>query len=60
MYSEALDELQQIRPALLSKKNLIYYYFTLRTCYGWLADYTVGREAKQNICNRQTCIAIQS
>lgn len=47
MYSEALDELQQIRPALLSKKNLIYYYFTLRTCYGWLADYTVGREAKQ-------------
>lgn len=47
MYSEALDELQQIRPALLSKKNLIYYYFTLRTCYGWLADYTVGHEAKQ-------------
>lgn len=47
MYSEALDELQQIRSTLLSKKNLIYYYFTLRTCYGWLADYTVGREAKQ-------------
>lgn len=53
MYSEALDELQQIRPALLSKKNLIYYYFTLRTCYGWLADYTVGREAKQKYL-RQT------
>lgn len=53
MYSEALDELQQIRPALLSQKNLIYYYFTLRTCYGWLADYTVGREAKQKYL-RQT------
>lgn len=53
MYSEALDELQQIRSTLLSKKNLIYYYFTLRTCYGWLADYTVGREAKQKYL-RQT------
>lgn len=47
MYSEALTELQKIQPEQLGKKNLTYYYFTLRTCYGWLADYTVDRKAKQ-------------
>lgn len=47
MYNEALAELQQISPSKLDKKNLIYYYFTARTCYGWLADYTIGHDAKQ-------------
>lgn len=47
MYSDALTELQKIQPEQLGKKNLTYYYFTLRTCYGWLADYTVDRKAKQ-------------
>ena len=47
MYNEALTELQQISPSKLDKKNLIYYYFTARTCYGWLADYTIGHDAKQ-------------
>ena len=47
MYNEALTELQQITPDKLDKKNLIYYYFTSRTCYGWLADYTIGHDTKQ-------------
>lgn len=47
MYNEALLELQKIVPNKLDKDDLGYYYSTLRTCYGWMANYTVDKEAKQ-------------
>ena len=31
----------------LSSPNLEYYYFTIRACYGWMADNTVDLHVKQ-------------
>lgn len=47
MYNEALTELQTIHPHELSSPNLEYYYFTIRACYGWMADNTVDPHVKQ-------------
>ena len=47
MYNEALTELQTIHPHELSSPNLEYYYFTIRACYGWMADNTVDLHVKQ-------------
>lgn len=47
MYNEALTELQTIHPHELSSPNLEYYYFTIRACYGWMADNTADPHVKQ-------------
>ena len=47
MYNEALTELQTIHPHELSSPHLEYYYFTIRACYGWMADNTVDPHVKQ-------------
>lgn len=48
MYNEALYELGKIRVEDLDEEVKCYYYNTFRTCYGWLADYTVETGAKEN------------
>lgn len=59
MYNEALTELQTIHPHELSSPNLEYYYFTIRACYGWMADNTVDLHVKQtylkNIIRKTKC-----
>ncbi len=47
MYSDALIELQEIDPTELSEEMRTKYYYACRSCYGWLADYTVEKQAKQ-------------
>ena len=47
MYNEALEQLEQINPRKLSKKDLQSYYQTYRACYGWIADYTTNKEEKR-------------
>lgn len=47
MYNEALADLKNVDvTALHNKKLLPHYYNTCRTCYGWLANYTAERVAK--------------
>lgn len=46
MYNEALQELRKLKVDELSEDTKRYYYHTFRTCYGWLADYTVEKQAK--------------
>lgn len=47
MYSDALLELREINPSRLGEEVLKNYYYACRSCYGWLADYTVELNAKQ-------------
>ncbi len=47
MYTDALLELRMIDSKRLSKSVLKKYYYACRSCYGWLADYTVEEQAKQ-------------
>lgn len=47
MYNEALAELQAVNPHKLTSPNREYYYFTIRACYGWMADNTVDPHVKQ-------------
>ncbi|HJF81465.1 DUF6377 domain-containing protein [Phocaeicola plebeius] len=47
MYNEALAELQAVNPHKLTSPNREYYYFTIRACYGWMADNTVAPHVKQ-------------
>lgn len=47
MYTDALLELRMIDSKRLSESVLKKYYYACRSCYGWLADYTVEEQAKQ-------------
>lgn len=47
MYNEALTELQTIDPHQLNSPNREYYYFTIRACYGWMADNTVDKTVQK-------------
>ena len=47
MYTEALEQLQQVNPRALDLKALSYYYRVYCACYGWLADYTTSKIVKQ-------------
>lgn len=43
LYGEAIAELQKIPPHLLTAEHpavRLYYFRTMRTLYGWMADYT--------------------
>lgn len=52
MYNEALTELQTINPFTLKSPNLEYYYFTIRACYGWMADNTVDKNVKKEYLDK--------
>lgn len=47
LYIEAFKQLENINPHELDSASLLYYYYTGRTYYGWLADYTNTKEKKQ-------------
>lgn len=47
MYNEALQALRTIRVEALDEETKCYYYNAVRTCYGWLSDYTVEAGAKK-------------
>ena len=47
MYSEALDEMKRLDASRLTGDNLLYYYRNYRVFYGWLADYTADKQARQ-------------
>lgn len=55
MYNEALAELQAINPHQLNSPNREYYYFTIRACYGWMADNTVDKTVQEKYL-RQTAL----
>lgn len=40
LYNEVPEQLKLIRRDQLSDGSLLYYYYTCRSCYGWIADYT--------------------
>ena len=40
LYNEVPEQLEQIQRESLSEGSLLYYYYTSRTFYGWIADYT--------------------
>lgn len=47
MYNEALEELHALNPHQLDSLNQRYYYFTIRACYGWMADNTADKLIKE-------------
>ena len=47
MYNESAETLRSIDVASLGDSCLAYFYRTCRAYYGWLADYTADRQAKQ-------------
>lgn len=55
MYNEALHELRKLKVGELSEDMKRYYYNTFRTCYGWLADYTVEKQAKAQYSQLTDC-----
>ena len=40
LYNEVAAQLEQVRRDQLDNQTLLYYYYTCRTYYGWIADYT--------------------
>lgn len=40
LYNEVPEQLEQIQREELSPGSLLYYYYTCRTFYDWIADYT--------------------
>lgn len=40
LYNEVGEQLEQVRRDQLDNHTLLYYYYTCRTYYGWIADYT--------------------
>ena len=40
LYNEVGEQLEQVRRDQLDDSTLLYYYYTCRTYYGWIADYT--------------------
>lgn len=40
LYNEVPEQLKLIRRDQLSDGSLLYYYYTCRSYYGWIADYT--------------------
>lgn len=47
MYADALHLLEQINANELGAELRIKYYHACRTCFGWLADYTIEKRIKQ-------------
>ena len=47
MYNEASEELKKVKVSELENDALEYYYRSYRVYYGWLADYTADRSARQ-------------
>ncbi len=52
MYNEALDELRRVKVSELKDESLRYYYRSYRVYYGWLADYTADKLAKQKYIDK--------
>ena len=46
LYADALHLLQQVDAARLDTALRMTYYHACRTCYGWLADYTIEHRVK--------------
>ena len=46
LYADALHLLQRVDAARLDNDLRMTYYHACRTCYGWLADYTVEHRVK--------------
>lgn len=49
LYNEVSDQLEQVQRNRLSKESLLYYYYTCRTFYGWIADYTRTKDRHKYI-----------
>lgn len=49
LYNEVGEQLGQVRKDLLDRSSLLYYYYTCRTYYGWIADYTHTEERNKYI-----------
>lgn len=47
LYADALHLLKGIDAAALRADMRMVYYHACRTCYGWLADYTIEKREKQ-------------
>ena len=47
LYADALHLLKGIDASALGADMRIAYYHACRTCYGWLADYTIEKREKQ-------------
>lgn len=47
MYADALHVLEKIQPDKLNPEIRAKYYRACRSCYGWLADYTIEQRVKQ-------------
>lgn len=52
MYTESIEQLEQVVVNELDSTTLNYYYRTLRACYGWMADYTTHKEEKQKYIDK--------
>lgn len=49
LYNEVGEQLAQVRRDQLDNNTLLYYYYTCRTYYGWIADYTSTDERQKYI-----------
>ena len=47
LYADALHLLQRVDAARLDNDLRMTYYHACRTCYGWLADYTIEHRVKR-------------
>ena len=47
LYADALHHLQRVDAARLDTALRVDYYHACRTCYGWLADYTIEHRVKR-------------
>lgn len=47
MYADALNVLEEINPDSIGPEVRKKYYRACRSCYGWLADYSIERRVKQ-------------
>ncbi len=47
MYGDAVRELESVNSATLDPDMRMEYFHAFRSCYGWLADYTVEPRMKQ-------------
>lgn len=47
LYADAMHLLKKVDATRLGADLLMSYYHACRTCYGWLADYTIERRVKR-------------
>ena len=47
MYADALRRLEGIQADSLEQELRMEYYYTCRTCYGWMADHAIGLDVKR-------------